>query len=286
MGIIHGLLSAFSQGLGYVSLKKSYEEFAPSVAFLFDAVFGLLIWVPFSLIIGIDFSKLSTVLVYALISAMLSEAFVFYALSKKEISITGTLFSTYPVYTILFSILINHESLSFLQWVFIGLTIAGTLVVTLPKSINRKEWIGNGVLIWPLVAAMAVGFSDSLSKNIINQTSATTFLFALSIAQVPISLGYLYIEKQSLGQFKNIFRKLKSYRFAVLGSFLNVICVLFLWLAFQSTYASVASPLTAAYPGIIILLAYLFLKERVELKALVGLLIIIIGIIGLASIGI
>ena len=108
MGIIFGLLAALSQAISYTFLKKSYEELPPSVAFLFDACFGLLIWVPFALIIGFNFSHLPLVAIFALISALLSEAFVFYVLSKGEISITGTIFASYPVYTILFSLFINH----------------------------------------------------------------------------------------------------------------------------------------------------------------------------------
>jgi drug/metabolite transporter (DMT)-like permease len=103
MGIIFGLLASLSQAISYTLLKRSYRELAPSVAFLFDACFGLLIWIPFAFYIGFDFNHLPLVMIYALISALLSEAFVFYVLSKGEISLTGTIFSSYPIYTILFS---------------------------------------------------------------------------------------------------------------------------------------------------------------------------------------
>lgn len=63
-------------------------------------LFGLLIWIPFSLMIGFDFNHLPKVLIYALISGILSEAFTFYVFSKGEISITGTIFASYPIYTI------------------------------------------------------------------------------------------------------------------------------------------------------------------------------------------
>ena len=107
MGILFGLLAAISFAFCYVSLKKSYEEFPPSVAFFFDMVLGIFLWIPFSLILGFDFSHLGMVFVYALISAILSEAFFFYVLSKGEISVTGTILASYPIYTIFFSLFIN-----------------------------------------------------------------------------------------------------------------------------------------------------------------------------------
>ena len=77
MGILFGLLAAVSFAVCYVSLKKSYEEFPPSIAFFFDMVLGILLWIPFSLILGFDSNNLGIVFVFALISAVLSEAFFF-----------------------------------------------------------------------------------------------------------------------------------------------------------------------------------------------------------------
>jgi bacterial/archaeal transporter family protein len=282
MGILFALLASFSQAIGYVSLKKSYQELQPSVAFLFDAVFGLLIWIPFALIIGFDFSHLPLVLVFALVSAILSEAFVFCVFSKGEISITGTIFSSYPIYTILFSLFINNERLSLYHWLFVGLTILGVLVVSFPEKIKKSEFRKKAIILWGLAGALAVGLSDSLSKNVIDKTSAQAFLFALAFAQLPVAFIYLKLEKQPLSQFKYTLEKFDKYKFAILGSFMTVISVLFLWLAFQDTLASIASPLTATYPGIIIILAYIFLKERIKRKDLLGLMIIIIGVLGIS----
>jgi len=195
MGIIFGLLAALAQAIGFTLLKKSYEELPPSVAFLFDACFGLLIWIPFALVMGFNFSHIPLVLLFALISALLSEAFVFYVLSKGEISITGTIFSSYPIYTILFSLFINHEKLLPWHWFFVGLTILGTIVVSWPEKITKQELKKKMIILWGVAGAMAVGLSDSLSKNVIDKTSAEAFLFALAFAQVPVALVYLKLEK-------------------------------------------------------------------------------------------
>ena len=102
------------------------------------------------------------------------------------------------------------------------------------------------------------------------------------MAQVPVALVYLRIEKQKLGQFINTIKHFQKYKFALIGSFLSIITVLFLWLAFASSNLSVVSPLTGIYLGITIVLAYLFLKERIKLKDFIGLVVIIMGVIGIS----
>ena len=261
MGIIFAVLAALSQSILWVALKKSYENLAPSIAFFFDMVLGLLVWVPFSLIVGVDFSHMGEVLIYALISGVLSEAFVFYVFSKGEVSYTSTIFSTYPLFTIFFSVLINHERLSPIQWLLVGVVIFGTLVVSIPEKISRSELAKKSFLIWPLLGALAVGLSDTLSKGIIDKTSAESFLFGLAFAQIPVALGYLRFEKQVIPKLENIRKQWGIYKFALLGSTMNMLTVLFLWLAFARSPASIASPITASYPGFVILMAIVFLKS-------------------------
>ncbi len=282
MGIFFAVLTALSQSILWVALKKSYENLAPSIAFFFDMLFGLLIWIPFSLVVGVSFSHMGEVFFYAFLSGILSEAFVFYVFSKGEVSYTSTIFSTYPVFTIFFSLLLNHERLLPIQWVFVALVILGTLIVSSPEKINKKELAQKSFIIWPLLGALAVGFSDTLSKGIINKTSAESFLFGLSFAQIPVALGYLLYEKQRIPDLRIIKKQWQMYKFALLGSFMNVITVLFLWLAFAYAPASVASPITASYPGFVVLFAVLFLKEKVVVKDYAGFALIILSVMGMA----
>lgn len=282
MGIFFAILAALSQSILWVALKKSYENLAPSIAFFFDMILGLLVWVPFSLIMGVDFTHMWEILFYAVISGILSEALVFYVFSKGEVSYTSTIFSTYPLFTIFFSILINHEKLMPVQWMLVGLIILGTLIVSIPEKINKEEFAKKSFLIWPLLGALAVGLSDTLSKGIIDRTSAESFLFGLAFAQIPVALGYLRYEKQVIPKLQIIRNNWNTYRFAVLGSVMNVLTVLFLWLAFSRAPASIASPITASYPGFVILLAITFLKEKVARKDYIGFVLIVASVMGIS----
>ena len=282
MGIIYGLISSFLFAIGFTCIKKSYTEFPPSVAFFFDMLFGLLIWIPFSLISGFDFADLPTVLPYALISAVLSEAFIFYIFSKGEISITGTIFGSYPIYTILFALIFLGEKLLPIHWLFVLITIAGTVITSLPPKIEKGEIKKKRYILWAIAGALAVGLSDTISKGSIDKTSASAFLFALAIMQVPISLIYLKLEKESTSHIFKFVKGFKKYKYAIVGSLFNVLGLVGLWLAFENTLASIASPLTAAYPGIMVVLAIVFLKEKPRKIELIGLVLILIGILGIS----
>lgn len=282
-GIVAAIYASLFLALSQIALKKSYKDLAPSVSFFFDAVFGILIWIPVSLLLGAKISDLPITLIYAVISALLSEAFYFYALSKGQLSITGIIVASYPIYTILFSFFINGERLSPLQLTFIMLTITGTLMSYLPSKLNKKELIKSQVLLWPFIAAIAVGFSDALSKNVINKTSPFSFVLALAIVQLPIALIYLKFEKQHVVQvLKDARDDIQSYKLCLFGSFFNIVGTGLLWYSFTYTLASIASPITATSGAILVILTLLFTNEKIALKNLLGIILVFGGIFGLS----
>src|SRR3990167_8016419 len=139
-GIIFALLCAVFVAFSQLSLRKSYQELPPSIAFFFDAIFGLIIWVPLAVFMGISGTvNWSEAIMFAVISAILSEAIVFYALSKGELAVTATVLATYPVYTVIFSRLLNNEILSTEIAFFVTLAILGSVVASLPNKIKRGE---------------------------------------------------------------------------------------------------------------------------------------------------
>lgn len=110
-----------------------------------------------------------------------------------------------------------------------------------------------------------------------------TFLFSVALAQLPVSYAYLRLQGYRL---RTTIRKVKShfgeYKFFIVGTFLNVISVMFLWLSFSVAFASIMSPIQASYPFILVVLARIFLGEKITRLKLLGALITVSGVIGLA----
>ncbi|MDR2063809.1 MAG: DMT family transporter [Candidatus Nomurabacteria bacterium] len=284
LGIVFAIISALFIGLCYYFLKISYKEFKPSVAFLFDATFGLLIWVPLAIFMGISSgANFGEATIFAVISAILSEAVVFYALSHGELAITTTILSTYPVYTVILSFFINGESLSFSILAFVVITIIGSVLATLPNKLKKSEFKLNAAIIWPFVAAICIGLSDTVSKNYINRSDDFSFLFMLGFVQIPVALAYLRVEKQKISKaVKNAFHKITDYKFALLGGLFNIIGTGFLWLSFSFSPAAIASPITGSSGAVTVLLARLLLKEKITIIKYVGIILAFAGVIGLA----
>ncbi len=281
-GIIAAIYASFILAIGETSLKKSFRDFEPSVGYFVSAVAGLILLLPAGLILGGSFSNLAQVLPYAIMSAVLSEALYFYALSKGQLSITAILLSTYPVYTIFFSHIINDERIAAEAWPFVGITIFGTLLSYLPSKLTRRELVLSQALVWPIIAAIAAGLADTVAKSIINQTSAYDFLIALAIAQVPISLIYLRLEKLRPGtEIQKILKAPQYYFHALSGGLMAIIGTSLLWVAFNYSDASIISPIVATSGGIIVLLAALFLDERLRLRNGVGVALMLAGVIGI-----
>ncbi len=283
-GIIFALLCAFFIAFSQVSLRKSYRELPPSIAFFFDAVFGLFIWVPLAVVMGISHQvNWGEAFIFAVISAILSEAIVFYALSHGELAVTATILTTYPVYTIIFSRLLNNEILTLPITFFVVLAIIGSIIASTPNKIKKGKLQLSKGLMWPFIAAICIGLSDTISKGYINRSHDFSLLFSIGLVQIPVAVAYLKIEKQSLAKsVKEVIKKLSSYKYALLGGLFNILGTGFLWLSFSFVPASIASPITGTNGALTVLLSRFFLKEKIHPRKYIGIILAFIGIIGIA----
>lgn len=282
MGIVFALAAALMLALSEVLIKRSYRDVSPSVTYFYDVVFGFIIWIPFAIFSGVDSSNLGQVFIVAFISALLSEAYYFYILSKGDLSFTGLILSTYPIYTVLFSILLFGEKLSSTQLVFVTLTLIGVFVISRNSVQTFKGLNRYSIILWAISGALAVGFADSLANNIIDQSSSASLLLALAIVQLPVGLAFLKLENNLNANIFSTYVEWEIYKYSIFGSMFNVLGVMFLFLAFQYTLASFASPITSTHPVILLVLARVFLKERIPKGNYLGIFLVIMGVIGIS----
>lgn len=285
-GIILALGCAIFIALSQLTLRKSFKDLKPSVAFFFDAIFGLLLWVPLALIMGTSLeANFEQALLFAFISAILSEAIVFFALSHGELAVTATVLATYPVYTVIFSRILNHEMLSTSLMLFVTITIVGSIVASLPDKVKKSELKLRKEIVWPFVAAVSIGFSDTISKGYINKSQDFSFLFALGLIQIPVALAYLRIDRESATHaLRSTFKKISVYKNALLGGLFNIVGTGFLWLSFYYAPASIASPITGVSGALTVVFARLSLGEKLSVRKYLGILQTFIGVIGIAII--
>ncbi len=283
IGIILALFCTVFVALSQITLRKSYEELQPSIAFFFDAVFGLLMWVPLALVMGVNFGvSLKGALIFAVISAILSEAIVFFALSKGELAVTATVLATYPVYTVFFSKIINHEELTTGLIFFVGVAIAGSIWASLPDKVKKSDLKLRKEIVWPFVAAVCIGLSDTVSKGYINRSGDFSFLFMLGFVQIPVALAYLRIERESVVKaIKGTVQKFSNYKYALLGGLFNIVGTGFLWLSFSYAPASIASPITGTSGALTVLLSHYVLRDRISFRKYIAIMVTFVGVLGI-----
>lgn len=103
------------------------------------------------------------------------------------------------------------------------LAIIGTVLTSLDNDFKAKN-LKSLTIIIPIITAIAIGLSDTLTKGIIDETSVFNFLVAIAIVQLPVSIAYLIISKQKLKKvFKELKKGVKSYKYSIIGSLFNVI---------------------------------------------------------------
>lgn len=284
IGIVLAITCAVFIAISQILLRKSFIDLKPSVAFFFDALFGLLLWVPLATIMGVSLAEnIVGAIIFAVISAILSEAIVFYALSKGELAVTATVLASYPVYTVIFSRIINGELLVGWLIFFVAITIAGSLIAVAPKKFNPKEFKINAHTTWPFIAAICIGLSDTLSKGFINKSGDFSFLFMLGFVQIPVAIAYLRIEKQQIiKSIRSTVGKFKKYKFALAGGLFNIIGTGFLWLSFSYAPASIASPITGVNGALTVILARFAFSERLYYRKYLGIILTFMGVIGIA----
>lgn len=281
MGILFALLSCFLVGIANVILKKSFKDFSPSISFFIFSIFALLLWAPTGYFLGIQSSNIVLGLFVGFISAILGQAFYIYVLEKGEVSITATLLSSYSAYTIIFSMLFLGERPNTATLICIFLTFLGTVIVSLPERFDKKDMKRISIILWGVAAAVAIGAADTLTKYYIDQTTVGSFLFYVAIAQVIVSLVYLKLDKQPLNQFAEIFHNVKDYTLPLIGSSFIAAGTLALFVSFDFTLASIASPIAASSPIVTVILALVLLKEKITPKNWVGLIFVLVSIIAI-----
>ena len=137
--------------------------------------------------------------------------------------------------------------------------------------------------MWPFIAAVCIGLSDTISKGYINRSNDFSFLFSLGFVQIPVAIAYLRIEKQSLvDSVEGVIKRVKDYKFALLGGLFNIIGTGFLWLSFSFAPASIASPITGTNGALTVLLSKFLLKENISKRKYLGIVLAFVGVIGIA----
>jgi transporter family protein len=276
--------AAILWSFGLILLKKGFLHVPPLWTNILDKGLSLFILIPAALILNGFRVTLPRPPVFGIIF-ITSPLYLFwlYAISKGQISLTGTIVAGYPLFTVLLSFFFLGEHLNIVQYAGIALILTGDVIVAMPDKISsgslrssertRRDYAW---VLWGLVGAVTLGIGDFLSKFSINRIGAHSHLFWLSIiSNFVVSINYL-IDKPNR-PLPPLFGR--SGLYAILGLVVNLFGALLFFLAFDYGEVSLIAPVSSVYPAFTALMAVRFLHEKISFRHGMGIGLAILGLI-------
>lgn len=288
------ILASVFWAVGQVLVKKGFETVPPLWNNILSNTVILVVHIVPSLFLSRFRVVVPTPMIFGII--VIQAAFYhtfYYAISKGEVSLTATVVAGYPVFTILLSRLILHETLTLFQASGVGIVIAGVVLVALPdraapESVRNPSWI-----VWGLTCAVLMGTGDFLAKFSIDRIGSYSHIFFLALISNPVGAINFLIDRKARrfpmhgtcthGSSTLAFRKAAP---TLLGITIVSVGTLLFFIAMGRGKASLIAPVSSIYPAIIAVLAVRFLGERITVKQGAGIGVIVLGLVmvGIGSI--
>ena len=255
-------------------IKKGLASSKPFIINLLASFFALLIQIPYALLYQVDLHYFPLIFTFAVLANFPTFAFP-YIICKTDISLAGTVLAIYPIYTVLLSTIFLREQVNIVQIFGILLIVAGLLMVL---KVNIKKMKVSRWLFWALLVSVAMGVGAFINKLSIVRFGLPSYVLVAALSNIPCLLITRVFDHDPIKL--NINRKIL---FVVLsGNILMPLGVLFLYIALSNGPASLVSPIVSIYPAITVILAYCYLKERIERTKIYGIAAIILGVLLLA----
>jgi drug/metabolite transporter (DMT)-like permease len=286
-GEIAALLTAFLWTIAALSFESAGKRVGALPVNLIRLVMALICFTVYSMITsGRPFpfdAPLHTLLWLSLsgfIGFFIGDLFLFQAFVEIGSRITMLIYASVPPLTAVIGWFVLGESLTYTNFIGMGLTVGGIALVVLEKGEEKK-----GVRFTHPLKGLLFAFGGSLGQaaGLIMSKFGAPDYDAFSATQIrslsgALAFFILILCTKKLKQVKQALANRKAMGFTASGAFFGpFIGVSLSLLAVQYIATGVASTIMAIIPVLIIPPAVIFLKEKVSPKEIIGALIAVTG---------
>lgn len=279
IGLLFAFLCMISYGSYVIVLKGAIRKLGTYSSASYLRLFSAAIVILFS-IFFVDFKPIS---MNALMSFFLSITigsgvlFVFYhALKKGDVSVVMPISQTSSAFSVILAFIILRETVPAVKYLFISLILIGILLVStdfehlkrLNKNMIKK---GSG---FALLAALMWGVWAVVSKSFVNSMGGINSIPYLELGITFCIMVPFFIKPKILKKPDK-----KSLKLIIWSALIFSVAALTFYPALQYLPIAIVSPITASSPLITLLLARVFLKEKISLNQIIGAFIIVIGLV-------
>ena len=285
LGEFYSLASALAWAIAVILFRQAGASLAPFALNLFKNLLALLLMaVTLALWPDTRWPELpaeawALMLFSGLIGIGIADTLYFQALNKVGASHLAVAGMMYSPFVILFSMLFLGEQLVAWQFAGIVLVLGGIALVNRPRLDQalprRLLLIGMGIAVLA-VALMAAGIV--IAKPLLELYD---FLWVVTIRLVGGLLGMLLVVllRHQWAQIAGQYRRVRHWPQIIWGSVMATYVAMMLWLAgYKYTQASIAAVLNEMAAVFILILAAIFLKDRLDRRQLLGVALAVFGV--------
>jgi uncharacterized membrane protein len=276
MWMTFALLAAALWGVGQIFTKKGLSETSPLFNNLLGAVVTIVLIVPFVMLNGANLSDVPKIFPLACIITFLLLSY-YYIIGVGKVSLTGTVLAMYPLITIFLSLIFLRENPNLYQKLAVLIVLSGTFILAIGEDIAVTKKLRFGRWFWiAIIGACLSGSSDFLAKVALNKVGNTySYLLAYAIAFMAMALISIFIDKKG--------RKMPKINKKIIPTLLGVTMMesgmIAYYIALSLGFVSLVTPISSAYVAITAILAWIFLKEKVNKIQAAGIIFSVFGII-------
>ncbi|MDB9853765.1 DMT family transporter [Candidatus Marinimicrobia bacterium] len=288
LGDIYAILTAFCWSFAVILFdisSRKLNSLQMSVIKNFIGVFGFILTI---FIMGIpipdlSWSQLSTLFISGFIGVGIADLLFLGSLRRLGSGLSAIVATMYSPAIFLFSYLMFGESISIQSYLGGLLVILGIAISTFKVPLTKdKKTIIQGVL-FGIIAQILTAYSVLLVKPIMADNSViiiALYRFSIGFIFTVFCLGYKYGQIKVFSTFKSGLKNISIILGAFMGTYLSVI----FWLAgFKYTISGRAAIYNQLSTVIIIIMAFLFLKEPMTKKKYLGVILSITGALIVSS---
>ncbi|MBN1231785.1 MAG: EamA family transporter [Candidatus Coatesbacteria bacterium] len=279
-------LAAIFWAIAIIFFKKSGEKVHPIALNIFKNSFSFILFIftilimKEELLINLPLRDYIMLMISGVMGIAIGDTLFFKSLNYLGAGLSSIVICLYSPFVIVFSILLLHERLTFLQIIAALLIISAIFTATSLKNGNQsvQRHIVKGIILGALSnASNALGIV--MIKPLLNNIP---ILFATEVrllgGLIALSIILLF-----MGNRKEIISSLKIREgiiYTISGSFVGAYLAMMTWISgMKYTQASIASLLNQTSNVFIFIFAAIFLKEKINTKRVTGLVMAVIGVI-------
>ena len=280
LGILYGIAAALAFSIAAVFYKKGFTGKQPDILFASGLrafpTFLLLLLVNLVLKedIGVVFNE--NVMLFAFLSLftalVIGDTFFFLALKITPLSIVYPISYSFSLFASIFSFIFLNESITVFLMLSILVLVLGIFLVYSDREKGKVKLEARGIF-YSFITAVFWGLSVIFTKIGLNYATPLILNLTRISMLTLIALPYLAYKRDQIKGYR------KGLGYIVIGGFLGIgIGPVLFFFSIINIGASRASILASGAPLLSLIMASIFLREKIKRKQLIGILLVILSV--------